>query len=571
MRRIVRFGAAKVKGVVSARRGGAALAAGFVVFAAAALGIAGRGLDRPGLNYDEVIQAEPARQFLDEDGSRSSIPGAQSVRAFGRWIPLMVQPYMGALKSLVLIPGFALFGASGASLRIITLCIALVGLGLFMVWSRRVFSLPVALTTGALLAVDPSFLLVSRHDWGSFAIGLLCRGGGVLFLTSGFASRSALRLFAGGVFLGLGIYNKIDFVVFVAAAGLALLAVAPGAIAAVTRTRLRTALAAPAGALLGAAPMIASLPAALAMTRAVFRRQASDAGAADFPEKLHALAATLDGSYFHELMLAGGRFDAMGRIEGAATGPFLVIFAACALALVVRLLRVGVRNAPAEGFALLTVLFALVGILATPRAVRIHHALNLYPFPQLVVAIVLVRLSRLRVQSAALRHLPRAVACVAVLAAIGGSLRIDALSLATIRETGGKGRWSDALGAFAAEIEGRPGSVVVSLDWGFDGPLRFEDRGLRLREPIWRMRRARKTGKPWKFSGTPRHVYLVYESDYAVFGYGKSLLEAIGELPPGTVSIRRHLDREGDVAFLSIRFARDHWLAYDGSFKVDIQ
>ena len=37
MRRIVRFGAAKVKGVVSARRGGVALAAGFVVFAATAL------------------------------------------------------------------------------------------------------------------------------------------------------------------------------------------------------------------------------------------------------------------------------------------------------------------------------------------------------------------------------------------------------------------------------------------------------------------------------------------------------------------------------------------------------
>ena len=127
------------------------------------------------------------------------------------------------------------------------------------------------------------------------------------------------------------------------------------------------------------------------------------------------------------------------------------------------------------------------------------------------------------------------------------------------------------LGAFAAELESGAKPVVVSLDWGFDGPLRFEDRGLRLVEPIWRMRRARKTGKPWRFDGTPRHVYLVYEGDYAVFDYGERLLEAVRELPPGAVVIRRHSDRVGDVAFLSIRFARDHRLVYDGVFAVDIE
>ena len=66
-------------------------------------------------------------------------------------------------------------------------------------------------------------------------------------------------------------------------------------------------------------------------------------------------------------------------------------------------------------------------------------------------------------------------------------------------------------------------------------------------------------------------MYLVYEGDYAVFDYGERLLEAVRELPPGAVVIRRHDDRVGDVAFLSIRFARDHRLAYDGNFAVDIQ
>jgi hypothetical protein len=199
--------------------------------------------------------------------------------------------------------------------------------------------------------------------------------------------------------------------------------------------------------------------------------------------------------------------------------------------------------------------------------VRIHHTLNLYPFPQLVVAIVLVRLWEEAPGGAPARRLRRAVASAALCAVLAGSLHVNFRTLETVRESGGKGRWSDALGDFAAELASQPGAVAVSLDWGFDGPLRYAARDLALVEPIWEMRRARLSGRAWTFAGTPRHVYLVFEEDLAVFDFGPKFLAMVRDMAPGRVSIRRHLDREGDLAFLSVRFARPHQLTYGGEFE----
>ena len=189
----MRAGPPKVKGVNTGRgttrpqrRGGIALAFGFLALCAVAAAIAVPNLRAPGLYYDEVIQAEPAVEFLAKDGSPLQIPGARSVWLCGRWFPVMTQAYMGALKSQALIPVFALFGPTPESLRLATLSFALLGLLFALLWARLALGLPVALVAGALLAVDPSFLFTSRHDWGSFALGFLCRCGGLYFVTSGF-------------------------------------------------------------------------------------------------------------------------------------------------------------------------------------------------------------------------------------------------------------------------------------------------------------------------------------------------------------------------------------------------
>ncbi len=542
----------------------ALFAAGMVAICAAALALAARGLDRPGLYYDEVIQADPAVQLLRGDGEPLRVPGARSVRVFDRWVPVMIQPYMGALKSHLLVPSFAIFGASPASLRLSTLAWGLLGLLLFALWARRLFGAPAALLATALAALDPSFLFVIRHDWGSVALGLVCRGGALLLLTTGFARGSLGRIAAGGLFLGLGLYNKIDFAVFLAGAGLALAVASPRALLGALRAPGRLSAAA-LGLALGAAPLLSVAGPALRVAQRVSGR----AAAADLAEKLDALHFTLDGSYFDRLMHTGGSFGALADVETAASTPFLLAFAAAAVYVAAGLLRRprSPDHAP-RAFALGTAVFTILAVLATPRAVRIHHVLNAHPFPQLVVALALVSLWRSAPGALPRPTARRAAAAIAGAVLVLASARADVETWRTLHDTGGKGRWSDALERFGEELSTSPGAVVVSLDWGFDGPLRFVHPGLALEEPIWRLRRADRPGRAFRQRGTPRHVYLVFEPPYAVFDFGPAFLELARSLPGDRVTIRRHLDREGDPAFTSIRFADPHELVYRGTWEI---
>ncbi len=535
------------------------LLAAFAALALAAIGIAGRDLATPGLYYDEVIQAEPAVQFLAEGGRPLELPGMRSLRLLGRWWPLMTQSYMGALKSQALVPGFALFGADACTLRATTLAWGLLGLLLAMLLARELLGLGAALAAGALLALDPSLLFAARHDWGSFALGFACRSGGLLLLARGAARGSPPLAGAAGLLFGLGFYNKIDFAVFLVAAALALLAVAARPTLAVLRSRPALAAALALGFALGAAPMLASLPAALGSTGDFLRAEALRPEG--YAERLAALLASLDGSYFHRLLLAGGSFEVLFAVEGAAGGPFPLAFAAASALLLAALLRDARLGGAdrAQAFVLATALLLPLGILLTPRAARIHHALLAAPFPQLVVGLVLARAGRRAgARGGAARLAAAAVLALLLATHLAGDLR----TLSALRASGGKGRWSSALQEFGRELAGRPGAVAVSLDWGLHLPLRFAERGLALEEPIWRLRAWRGSQRLWVHEGSPAHVYLLPEPRLAVFGFGEDFLEALRGLPPGSLEIREHVDREGDPAFRSVRFARPHRVTY---------
>jgi hypothetical protein len=479
---------------------------------------------------------------------------------------------MGALKSHVLIPVFAAFGPSVFSLRITTLTLAAIGLFFAFLWSRQILGLPVAVVATALLVCDPSFLYISRHDWGSFALGFLCRCGGLYFVTRGWTDRSAMRLFAGGLFFGLGVYNKIDSSVVIAGAGMALLCAAPKIFTDVVRMRAMRPVPAVVGFLLGAAPVIVGATGVLSTARKVVQRQAEVDG--DWVEKYRSFAATLDGSYFQKLILAGGSFERMFDVSGATMGLSGIAFIVAIVSLGVCLWRDRRRGGldRAQAFVWWAGWAVAVALFLTPRTVRIHHALNLYPLPQLVVAIALVRLYAGSAASEATFRLRRGLAVASFSAVIAVNLVMDlrtARTAKTIHESGGKGRWADAIGTFAAELATRPGSVAVGMDWGFAGPLRFSARGLPVAEPIWALRRVGRSQPEWRFEGTPQHVYLVFDDDLAVFEFGPKFLERSKALDSPDVNIRRHLDREGDLAFLSVRFTRPHRLAYRGDFEVE--
>jgi hypothetical protein len=532
-----------------------------------------RNLDQPGIYYDEVFQVDAAVDFLAANPHPQPTPGMQNVWIFGRPFPVMTLSYLGALKSQALIPVFALFGASIETLRSTTLVWAFIGLLLMMFWARKIFGLQVAMLAGAFLALDPSFLFASRHDWGPVALALLLRCAGLYLITSGWLRGSTWRFLAAGLCFGLGVYNKIDFAIFVAAAGLALVLANPRGVIDLIRNRRASAIALALGFAIGAAWVLARIGLLLGTTAT--RIDQSFDKPEEYERKLNTFITMLDGSYFHRLMLTGGDFKAMAEVEGAASGTFLVVLGVATLALMVSVVRRGRRGNPDRGtrFVLLTLLLTLLGIYFAPRAARLHHALHVYPFPHLVVAIFVVRLWGAArgvgwpgPWASWRRPLLRAAALGVTAAVLVGSLHVTLKTLDTIAQTRGKGLWSNSLMRFAKELEVSPETVVVSLDWGFDKPLRLVAPQLRLIDPTWGMRERKRPKRV--IEGTRDTVYLIHPPDKALFSFGSRFLKAVGKLPEEHVSYRRHTDRVGDATFISIRIHRPHQFIHGKSFKL---
>jgi hypothetical protein len=549
---------------------GRAGALGFAAVAALSAWLALRDLAVPGLYYDEAIQAVPAAEFLREGGHPLQIPGAKNIWLGGGWFPVLTQPYMGALKSQLLIPVFASFDASVAVLRATTFGWGLAGCLFATLFAARILGPPVALAMAALLALDPSVLFVSRHDWGSFALGLLCRCAGLWLAAVGLSRRKPAWLAAAGLAFGLGLYNKIDLAPVLAAMLVALALCQPSAAWRATRERSRELVAFAAGLALGAAPLFA---AGLRGAAAVGSVAGDLRVSADLPEKLSTWRALFDGSYFHRLMLAGGSFEALPHVQGAASGVFGPALAASALVLAGCLVarRPWQARERALAFALASLALGVAVLLLLPRAVRIHHALGVTPFPQLVVAAAAVELWRAGVKRRGeLAGIAlRGTAAIGLASVLAGHLWVDLRTLAELRTSGGRGRWSDALVAWAPELAADPAAAVVSLDWGFDAPLRFVSPRLALSEPFWSLLGPARSGMSRE--GTAHTVYLVQPPGLQVFALGQELLAAIARLPEGAAAIRTHADRSGEPAFLSVHIAGPHRLVYRERLEVELE
>lgn len=525
----------------------AVLWAGWLVLAIF-LGVMGwRNLSAPGLFYDEAIYGGLARDFLTGQATGGHMPGVSTASIFGGPLPIFVQPYLGALKCWLLIPFFKMFGATAAVLRGANLVFSAAALLLCMLWTWRLVGLAEALLGGVLLAMDPAFFFLGVLDWGSLLPSLLCRlAGFLLALTAWRRQKPGWALAAGFVF-GLGLFNKIDFGVILAGAGLAA-ACAGWKLARVSfRRRPRVILCAALGFLAGAAPVLALLRVIL---QSVFAGR-TGSQASEWAEKFQAAGAMYDGSYFYRLMDAGGVF---GRMYQGASPVWTPLGIAVALAVIV--LAGDVLLAPPESqlrrtkaYLLLATGFISLGALLLPGAVRIHHTTLVYPFPHLLVAAACVsvwdsRWKRFLFYRTA-RVLTGLVAALLVVCSLGAIQRTEDL----IRETGGSGWWSKALGDFAAGVADRKDLTISSLDWGFNEQLEFLTHGPRLEEPFWQFAFGQTPALP----SDAQHVYLVHADEFSLSSLGAQFRrEAAGQNTNAV--IKAWADGRGRTVFYTITF-----------------
>ena len=116
------------------------------------LAIAVRHIDVAGLQYDEVLFVNAALGGIGDAFVHR--------RLFG--VPVMVMPYIGALKSWLHAPIFALFGVSTATMRVPSLLICGASLYLYSRLAETLFGRRLALLLLGVLATDPAFFFSSR-------------------------------------------------------------------------------------------------------------------------------------------------------------------------------------------------------------------------------------------------------------------------------------------------------------------------------------------------------------------------------------------------------------------------
>jgi hypothetical protein len=430
----------------------------------------------PGLYYDELIQVVPALDVV-RGGLWSSVNWTPSadVSLLGYSLPLMTMDYIGSLKTMLFIPIVAAAGITPESVRITTVLIGAASLLAVFAFARRVAGTPVALITVALLATDLSFIYYVRVDYGPTALMLLLKSIALWQLASWWQTNRLRHLFVGALALGLGVYNKADFLWIVfGIVGAAVLVSLGGVRARATPRSIASAAAAFA---LGAAPLIYfnlwwSMPTLAALSGPATASGLSGGFGDQFLERLGVLEHLLDAGHV-----------SVGQVALAPTGGLVVWLSATSALLAVtvlareRLRTLSGRNGRDNSlprvslFALTATLLILAAAAATPGGFAGHHVILTYPLPHLLAATGIVIVMEWVRRRLGVRLATGLASAACVVAAGQNWLTTDAY-LNRLAVTGGAGNFSDAIYRLADRLErDQSGATVIDLDWGFHFPL----------------------------------------------------------------------------------------------------
>ena len=116
--------------------------------------MAGRNIAIPGLYYDEVLFVNAATGAVTDSFIARRIGGA----------PVMLMPYIGALKAYLYFPIFKIFGVSPATIRFPVICISFVSLLTAYSISRLTFNKCARAMLVLIVSVDPVFISLRSHN-----------------------------------------------------------------------------------------------------------------------------------------------------------------------------------------------------------------------------------------------------------------------------------------------------------------------------------------------------------------------------------------------------------------------
>lgn len=407
-------------------------------------------IDLPGLYYDEVLFVNAALGGINDIFVHKRILG----------MPVMLMPYLGALKAFLYAPVFGISEVSPASIRVPALVISAVTLLISFALARHFLpSLGAAALVG-LMATDPTFIFSSKLDWGPIVLMMFLKVLALLFFWRLIETAMARFTWALTLVLLLGVYDKLNFIWFVLALYGSAFAVYRHRMSDLARDRrsgFRTSLA-----LMLIFTAAVSIWQIIPLLNESFRPEASLAA---YPQKLHQVlasyACTFNGkavyyvlfgeelvspTLIHPYFIAALVFlvwSWMTRGQAPATVAFLRL--------------------PSAFFALLFILLFLQ-IVVTPEAAGPHHMLMLFPFPHLLIVMGLVRLERRIAWRRAGRVLAAALFLILLTSQVAASLSY----LAAVRTASFRPVWSAEIYRLSDFLNRHSHAVdrIISADWG---------------------------------------------------------------------------------------------------------
>ena len=159
-------------------------------------------ISRPGLQADETLFVNAATLRIPGDFIQYQIAG----------IPILVSPYIGALKSWIYAPIFSIFGASALTVRLPVILITTAGLPLVYMAIRDLINRPVALLSVTLLSFDNSVFWLTRDDVGPNAIEFFLKCAALLCCARLVRERRVRWVVLLLLALTLGVFNKLNFI-----------------------------------------------------------------------------------------------------------------------------------------------------------------------------------------------------------------------------------------------------------------------------------------------------------------------------------------------------------------------
>ena len=451
-------------------------------------------------------------------------------------LPLMLMSYLGALKSWVYRPIFQFLGTGIWVVRVPMLLAGAASVWLFYLFLRRAAGERAALFGCGLLAADSLYLLTTCFDWGPVALQHLLILSGMLLLFGFYQHPSHLRLACGCFLLGMAMWDKALAIWMLGGIGLAVIIIFPKQIVGVT-TLGRVAISLVFFAL-GALPLIVyNIDQPLATFRGNTSWETSELGG-----KGRLLAATADGSALfgwvndegwqtHDPHLPQGALEsASARISALARHPrhSLLLYAFGLAVLLAPLARGHALRAIL--CALLAMAFAWVQMALTANAGgSAHHAILIWPLPEMVIAISFAAASR-RLGAAGI---PAIAVVLAVLMASG--LLVTNEYHVLILRNGGSPNWTDAIFRLADYMKGVSPNEVFCMDWGIMDSMRLLSRGkLPLRVGTDPIRKPALDAADREYLarmlGGPGHVFINHTKDFEFFpGTNDKLVRYAGD------------------------------------------